>query len=220
MWLNFCCHQRKLQRMSHFDILITKTVRVNMVNEQVTSISHQLLELSPLVSTSICHFFCLSVWSSAHRAPYLRNCTPCDHNFWYTYVKWWYHPVFCSFRFCFFRLLGRGVGGKTAKEGPKWKKKLYLSHAISQEQYNIWSWFLVHLCKMTIWPNKKNCLLTSERPGESFFPTMRPVNFFRNNKWIKKILNRKRKLKKEKWDQLKKKNAWSLFFFSCLYFHF
>ena len=128
LWLNFCCHQRKLQRMSHFDILITKTVGVNMVNEQVTSISHQLLELSPLVSTSICHFFCLSVWSSAHRAPYLRNCTPCDHNFWYTYVKWWYHPVFCSFRFCFFRLLGRGVGGKTAKEGPKWKKKNYICH--------------------------------------------------------------------------------------------
>ena len=29
-----------------------------------------------------------------------------------------------------------------------------------------------------------------------FFPTMRSVNFFRNNKRIKKILNRKRNLKK------------------------
>ena len=33
---------------------------------------------------------------------------------------------------------------------------------------------------------KKNCLFPSERPGEVFFPTMRPVNFFRNNKWIQK----------------------------------
>ena len=32
----------------------------------------------------------------------------------------------------------------------------------------------------------KNCLFPSERPGEIFFLTMRPVNFFRNNKWIKK----------------------------------
>ena len=56
--------------------------------------------------------------------------------------------------------------------------------------------------------------IASERPGEIFFPTIRPVNFFRNNEWIKKILNRKKKLKKkkEKWDQLKKKNAWSFFF--------
>ena len=27
-----------------------------------------------------------------------------------------------------------------------------MSHAISQEQYSIWSWFLVHLCKMMISP--------------------------------------------------------------------
>ena len=44
--------------------------------------------------TSICHFFCPtgrpSVCPSVHRAPYLRNRTLSDHNFWYAYVKWWY----------------------------------------------------------------------------------------------------------------------------------
>ena len=36
--------------------------------------------------TSICHFFRPSV----RRAPYLRNRTSSDHDFWYTCVKWWY----------------------------------------------------------------------------------------------------------------------------------
>ena len=35
-------------------------------------------------------------------------------------------------------------GGKRAKNS------LHLSHAISQKQYNLWPWFLVHLCKMMI----------------------------------------------------------------------
>ena len=39
--------------------------------------------------------------------------------------------------------------GKRAKNRLKWKK-LHLSHTISQEQHNIWSWFLVHLCKLMI----------------------------------------------------------------------
>ena len=53
-----------------------------------------------------------------------------------------------------------------------------------------------------------------------FFLTMRLVNVFQNNKWIKKILNRKRKLKKKKkWDQLKKKNACWFFFLGFLYLH-
>ena len=48
------------------------------------------------VPTSICHFFCPSV----HRAPFLRNCTSSNHNFWYIYVKWWYlQALFFSFFF-------------------------------------------------------------------------------------------------------------------------
>ena len=40
--------------------------------------------------TSICHFFRSSVRLFVCRAPYLRNGALSDHNFWYTYVKWWY----------------------------------------------------------------------------------------------------------------------------------
>ena len=31
-------------------------------------------------------------------------------------------------------------------------RQLHTSHAISQEQYSIWSWLLVHLCRMMISP--------------------------------------------------------------------
>ena len=40
----------------------------------------------------------------------------------------------------------------SAKNSPKWKVKINLSCATLQEQYSIWSWFLVHLCKMMITP--------------------------------------------------------------------
>ena len=44
------------------------------------------------------------------------------------------------------------MGGKRAKNSPKWKIKLHLSCILSQEQCSIWSWFLVHLCKLIISP--------------------------------------------------------------------
>ena len=50
-------------------------------------------------------------------------------------------------------------------------------------------------------PKKKNGFFPSEHPGEIFFPKMQLVNFFRN-KWIKKILNRRRKLKKRKKNEI------------------
>ena len=37
-----------------------------------------------------------SVRSFVCRATYLKNGALCDHNFWYTYVKWWYLHVFFS----------------------------------------------------------------------------------------------------------------------------
>ena len=37
--------------------------------------------------------FFLSVCLSICCAPYLRNHTSSDHNFWYTYIKWWYFQV-------------------------------------------------------------------------------------------------------------------------------
>ena len=44
------------------------------------------------------------------------------------------------------------MGVKGQKIAQNEKEQLHLSHAISQEQYSIWSWFLVHLCKMMISP--------------------------------------------------------------------
>ena len=51
--------------------------------------------------------------------------------------------------------------------------------------------------KTTLWAKEKNCLFPSERQGEIFFPTMRPVNFFRNNKWILKNIKQKKKTEKK-----------------------
>ena len=72
---------------------------------------------------------CMSVFppvhSSVHHASYLRNCTSCDHNFWYTCVKWWYHEVF--FFIFFFILIFWAVRGKRTKNSPKWKKN-YFGH--------------------------------------------------------------------------------------------
>ena len=82
--------------------------------------------------------------NSVCRAPYLWKHTSYDCHLWYTSVKWWYLLVFFSFFQNF------GFSGcewcKVAKNDPKWQE--ILSHSISQEAYIIWSWFLVHRCKM------------------------------------------------------------------------
>ena len=40
------------------------------------------------------------------RISYLSNCTSCDHNFWETYVKWWYFQAFFFNFFLNFDFLG------------------------------------------------------------------------------------------------------------------
>ena len=97
--------------------------------------------------TYLCHFFHLFV-SLLHTIS--QNLTSSYHNFWHTCVKWWYLLAFFSFfwNFDFFGLLG----GKRTKIAQNEKYKLHVSCVISQEQQSIWSWFLVHLCKMTISP--------------------------------------------------------------------
>ena len=83
--------------------------------------------------------------------PYLRNSVAHDHDLWYTCAKWWYLQAFFSFLWNF-HFWGK-LWGKRAKNSPKWKITIiHLSRAMSQEQYSIWSWFLVHLCKMIISP--------------------------------------------------------------------
>ena len=114
-----------------------------------------------------------------YHTPYLRNRISSDHNFWYTYVKWYLWVFFSFFQnFDFSGCYGdkRGLlGGKRAS--PKWEITITsvthhisgtvhhliqvffsfflnfdFSCTISQEQCSIWSWFLVHYCKMMISP--------------------------------------------------------------------
>ena len=93
--------------------------------------------------TSICHFFCLSVCLSDCHAAYLRNHTSSDINFWYTYVKWWYLQVlfFIFSKFWFFWLLG----GKRAKNGPKWKIITSVTHHISGTLHHLILIFGTHM---------------------------------------------------------------------------
>ena len=60
-----------------------------------------------------------SIHLSVHRAPFLRNRTSSNHNFWYTCVKWRYLLVFFSF-FWNFDFLGCW-GVKRQKIAQKWK---------------------------------------------------------------------------------------------------
>ena len=84
------------------------------------------------------------------QAQYLRNSIPCDHNFWYTCVKWWYlQALFFIFsKFWFSRVFS----------GVKWQEIVYIdktfcpSRSISQEPYTILLPFVAHKCKMIIFP--------------------------------------------------------------------
>ena len=81
------------------------------------------------------------------RASFLRNHTSYDCHLWYTSVKWWYLQSF----FRFFKILIFHVDrGKKAKKVQN--KKFSLSCSLSQEQYSVWSSFVVHKCKMIIPP--------------------------------------------------------------------
>ena len=101
-----------------------------------------------LVTYSICLFlggdppllFTFSIRPSIHCTPFLRNFTPSNHNLWYTCVKWYLQVPFLFF--WNFHFMGCYGGKREKKKKPKMKNNYYnLSHAISQEQYSIWSWF-------------------------------------------------------------------------------
>ena len=57
-----------------------------------------------------------SVYPPIPRTPYLRNRTSCDHNFWYTCVKWWYLQGF--FLILIFWAV-RGLKGQKVAENEK-----------------------------------------------------------------------------------------------------
>ena len=101
----------------------------------------------------ICHCFCPFVC----RTPYLRSCTSCNHNFWYTWVEWWHLQAFFIFLlfyfyfyfyfFIFFRSLREGGGLKEQKIIQN-KKKYCPSRSVYQVPYIILLIFMVLLCKM------------------------------------------------------------------------
>ena len=78
--------------------------------------------------------------------PYLRNSIAYDNDFWYKCVKWWYLQVFFSLFWNFQFLSCRGAKGNCIAQN---KNSNYIC-LVSYQQYSLWSWFLVHLCKMMI----------------------------------------------------------------------
>ena len=99
--------------------------------------------------TWICHFFCPFVCLSICGTSYLRNHTSSAHNFCYTCVKWCLQVFFSFFKILIFWVVSGVKGEKMAQND----KKLSLPHFISQEAYIMWSWFLVHMCKMMTSPD-------------------------------------------------------------------
>ena len=99
----------------------------------------------PSVHPSICPSVCLSIRCASH----LRNCTSSNYNFWYT-CKMMISPKKVYFFLVLIFWAVRGL--KEQKIAQNEKNQLDLSRAKSQEQYCIWSWFLVNVFKMMISP--------------------------------------------------------------------
>ena len=88
-------------------------------------------------------YLCMSLFSSIRLSifcsPYLRNCTSCDHKFWYTFVKWWYLQAF----FSFFQNFDFVVCWVKRQKVVQNDKKFRLWCIISQEPCIIWfSWYM------------------------------------------------------------------------------
>ena len=99
-------------------------------------------------------------WNYDCHAPYSRNSIAYDHDFWYSCVKSCLQifvvVVVCLFVCLFFYIFLKFSffwlsGGKGVKNSSKSTITItFIMHHISQEQCNIWSWFLLHLCNMMI----------------------------------------------------------------------
>ena len=88
---------------------------INLYKLCCISYSRNALRFLGGAPTSICHIFCPSFC----HAPYLRNHISSDHNFWYTYVKWWYLQVFFSFCQNLYFLGSWGVKGQKIAQNEK-----------------------------------------------------------------------------------------------------
>ena len=114
----------------------------------------------------------LSVCCSAHpSAPYLRNRTLCDHNFFYTCVKWWYlQGLFHFYEILIFWAVSGGGGGGGGKKQPKMKninyirRTQYLRNNIAYD-HHIWQtclkWWYIHVSFHFLCLKKIMCSLES-----------------------------------------------------------
>ena len=83
---------------AYFDLILTSYYLYTQV---MLILIYRMLFLA-LNFFIFCLSLCLSIRSSVHHAPYLRNCTSSNHNFWYTCVKWWYLRAVISFFWKFY----------------------------------------------------------------------------------------------------------------------
>ena len=86
------------------------------------------------INNSFCH------------ASYLKNSIACDHDFWYTCVKWFLHRLLqasFSFFLVLILILQAVFEGKRVENGPKWKVITFITCHISGT---------VHCCKMIVSP--------------------------------------------------------------------
>ena len=122
-----------------YDILIYDII----IHSSELATIHLFLGWAP---TSMCHFFHPSIHLSIHHAPYFRNHSSWDHNFWSMCKMMISLGRFSIFsKFWFFGLF---VGQKMTK-WPK-MKRFCLSHFILREPYILWFSFMVGMCKMII----------------------------------------------------------------------
>ena len=99
------CLHIKIKKMLHENWLIiwlTKKKITGVFCKKNFLVGRPPLYVTFSVRPSICPSLCPSVCPSVHCAAYLRNHTSSDHNFWRTYVKWWYLKAFF---FIFFKIL-------------------------------------------------------------------------------------------------------------------
>ena len=103
LWNAWCPEHSWARRFFFFffflqtDSWIFYITKSNLRSADTYFLSMVLVSINLVPRASFLIQACLSVCLSICRTSYLRNHTSCDHNFWYTCVKWWCLQVFCSF---------------------------------------------------------------------------------------------------------------------------
>ena len=117
-----------------------------------------LLNFLGRAPTSICHFFCLSVHPSIHPSIYSSVCWSVSLSShlsfrWMDNIDMDNMNTISRDFFYFFQILIFRVNSGVKEQ--KWAKmtKNYVCCTPHPRKYIIWSWFLIHLCKMRASPD-------------------------------------------------------------------